>query len=228
MVECPQKERECCQCKSLNNVRMASDKYYYCNKPTCCLRNSVCGTPGCGSDDYLKISKRSGGPRVSSKGRNLGIPTGGPFCWLCRFKFEKKRDPTRNDQHKVPINKILANPKEYVTFTGGYPGSVSGNLLAWLILQTNKHSYENIYCVEIINAKYYHKFNPEDFNFSFCAEYGEIEEIEENISRFIMKNGGIYKVVKIDGEYYQTHLEYVHPISDKPILNFGLRSIMQK
>lgn len=123
---------------------------------------------------------------------------------------------------------IMCNPQRFFTETDGWPGGCSGNLLAWVLYQTraiypavdNKIKY-----VETVRHGSF-VFDPNDFNFLFNAENGEIREIEY-IKRFFMTDGSHYVVQKCDGEYHQTHLEYHAPIPKNIYLQTGLKDILK-
>lgn len=182
----------------------------------------------CGSSDSLKQSSHSHDDKL--------------YCWLCRFKFNRERDPTKFelDHHngithaigckvcipQTPESRILlimASPSDYVKETSGYPGECSGYLLAWLAkqLRGNINDIAYIESPNFFGSSLCYEFIPQDFNFKFSAPYGQIDEIEDNIVRFIMKDGSHYSVVNSDGEH-QTYLQYHAPLAKNISLRTGL------
>jgi hypothetical protein len=115
----------------------------------------------------------------------------------------------------------------------GYPGSCSGNLLAWL--SNEMGGAKQLDFIAYIEAwggpdDAFHepyRFCKKDFDFKFDAEFGSIEEIEQLV-RFVMRDGSTYIVERCDGEYRQTGLIYQAPVARPDSLNRDIKALWKK
>lgn len=112
----------------------------------------------------------------------------------------------------------IHEPSLFIIRKDGCPGNSRGNLLSWLSTEMDKNINKIAYFQQQINDKLYsYKFNSKDFDIYFESKYGAIYEIER-FYRFVMIDGSYYLVNLSDNEYYQTYLEYIHPIVKPEIL----------
>lgn len=144
------------------------------------------------------------------------------------------------------INKTYTFNDKDLVVKKGWPGECSGNLLAWLAREMG--SVEELDAVSYVEVSHWrvvvdggtrgttvsektgtrdtYAFNKEDFDFQFQSRFGTVEEIQE-LDRFVMRDGSSYVVEPCDGEYRQTGLLYVPPVSQPAELKLGLKAIMR-
>lgn len=194
---------------------------------------ATCSTCGCCATTDLKPSRSSG-------------HTNSLYCWLCRFRANRGREPTQLERdhhngvgHTLETGCTVCHPEfirpkrltERCHFTEGWPGECHGKLLGWLACKMGEHNIDQIAHVEILEwdgSRKAYKFDRGEFNFKFKSQWGHVREIEL-LSRFVMRDGAYYIVEHCDGEYNQTGLRYVPPpptISSAPLS--GLGAIMKR
>ena len=141
----------------------------------------------------------------------------------------------RQELDSQPLVPYTFDDKD-LQFKEGYPGECSGNLLAWLAHGMGSvKELDHIAYIEVgrwrtgegtDQSSDAYAFAKEDFDFHFDAEFGQVEEIER-LDRFVMRDGSTYVVERCDGEYHQTGLHYMPPVTTPVSLLYGLKSVIR-